>query len=494
MRDSYVGDIGDFAKYGLLRAVGAGRRLGVAWYLCGDAEKVGKRDGRYIDYLRRPEQWRHLDCDLFDTLKGMVEEGRRSVAEIQKSGILGDAEFADDPVDAAGVPVPVRKREGWRRQWFDGVLNRLSACDLVFADPDNGLYADERFDPEKTENAKRIPLAEVIALAAGRTAIVYHHNGRQRGGHIREIDDWMSRIPGCALAWYWWRWSNRTFFIINPDAEMEYRVERFAERWRATGELVRAASCARKPVSRAVSMAGGNRSPSAGPSGTRRLTQESGVEPVSAAADNPGPVVVSRADAIHRRILDMLIGRYDQRIMNNTQRGDYVECMIASALGADWRLTSEEGWDWAAWDCEHAASGARLEIKQSAAQQTWDDELHRPRRDPRFDIRPRRGYWPKDGGPWVANPGRHVDVYVFGWHGEAGEHADHRDATQWRFFVVTEETLPAAQKSIGLGGLQKIAVPCGVAELARAVEKTCPAHENLKAARKRAIAAIEVTR
>ena len=39
----------------------------------------------------------------------------------------------------------------------------------------------------------------------------------------------------------------------------------------------------------------------------------------------------------------MLIRRYDRRIMNNVQRGDYVECMVATALGADWRLTSEEG-------------------------------------------------------------------------------------------------------------------------------------------------------
>ena len=35
---------------------------------------------------------------------------------------------------------------------------------------------------------------------------------------------------------------------------------------------------------------------------------------------------------MHKRILEMLIGRYDQRIMNNVQRGDYVECMIATAL------------------------------------------------------------------------------------------------------------------------------------------------------------------
>ena len=487
MRDSYVGDIGDFAKYGLLRSVGEGRRLGIAWYLCAEPEKVGTGDGRHTGYLREPERWRHFDSDLFDTLKGLVEEDKRSVAEIQNSGILGDAEFVGDPVDCAWVGD--RESGNGRRQWFERMLSRLSACDLVFADPDNGLYVDAQFNPEKRENAKRIPLAEVMALAAGRTAIIYHHNGRRRGGHILEINEWMSRIPGCAFAYYWRRWSNRTFFIINPDPETECRVERFVERWRGTGELVRAASSERRPVSTAaISMRGGNLSQSAGRSGTRKSTEESGAGSVSTAADDPGQAVVSGEDVMHKRILEMLIGRYDQRIMNNVQRGDYVECMIATALGADWRLTTEEGWDWAAWDCEHAASEARLEIKQSAARQSWDRESDRPRCNPGFDIRARNGYWPKDGGPWVADPGRLADVYVFAWHGKADEQADHRDATQWRFFVVAERLLPTGQKNVGLSRLERIADPCSVGELAQAVEKACPARENLKAVRRRTVA------
>ena len=80
---------------------------------------------------------------------------------------------------------------------------------------------------------------------------------------------------------------------------------------------------------------------------------------------------------MHERILDMLVRRYKQPIMNNVQRGDYVECMIALALGEEWKLTSEDGWDWAAWDCEHRVSGARLEIKQSATRQSWYCETKR---------------------------------------------------------------------------------------------------------------------
>ena len=109
---------------------------------------------------------------------------------------------------------------------------------MVFADPDNGLVADDRFRPERKEDAKRIPLAEATALAEGRTAVIYHHNGRRAGGHLSEIRCWMGQLPGCSCAYYWRRWSNRTFFFINLDAEAERRLRRFVERWESHGELV----------------------------------------------------------------------------------------------------------------------------------------------------------------------------------------------------------------------------------------------------------------
>ena len=113
MRDRYVGDIGDFAKYGLLRAIGKGKRLGVVWYLCADLEVGNTGDGHHIAYLQRPDDWRHLDPDLFDTLKNLIDEKRRSVAEIAKSRLLGSADFADEPVEV--TQIAVRERESWRR-------------------------------------------------------------------------------------------------------------------------------------------------------------------------------------------------------------------------------------------------------------------------------------------------------------------------------------------------------------------------------------------
>ena len=186
----------------------------------------------------------------------------------------------------------------------------------------------------------------------------------------------------------------------------------------------------------------------------------------------------------HEDILGMLKHRYDRPIMNNVYRGDYVECMIASALGADWRLTWMDGWDWAAWDVEHTPSSARLEIKQAAARQTWDKGPTPARRNPAFDIAPRSGYRTREGD-WIDTPGRHADAYVFAWHGRDDDHADHTDPQQWRFFVVAERDLPQGQKSIGLKRLTAIAESCGVVELRRAVETACTAEHDFKAALER---------
>ena len=233
MQDRYVGDIGDFAKYGLLRAVSGllgdvgKKRLGVAWYLNRNRAASSSGDGRLTGYLNAPERWRYLDDELFDTLKKLVCRGRRSVAEIQASGILGNATFHDEPVN-------VKRREAW----FKGVIARLHDCDLVFADPDNGLYPDHRFNGAKAENSKRISLRELKRLAEGRTAIVYHHFHRSYS-HDQQLREWMNELPECQYVYRWRARMPRAFFLITDDEEIERRLGAFATRWKAHGSLVR---------------------------------------------------------------------------------------------------------------------------------------------------------------------------------------------------------------------------------------------------------------
>jgi hypothetical protein len=53
MQNRYVGDVGDFAKYALLRSISNGTpralRLAVIWYLYPD--EIHNSDGRHVSYL-----------------------------------------------------------------------------------------------------------------------------------------------------------------------------------------------------------------------------------------------------------------------------------------------------------------------------------------------------------------------------------------------------------------------------------------------------------
>ena len=75
MQNRYVGDIGDYLKLGILRALSPGFHLGIAWWLFPDESH--NRDGRHISYLSHPDQWRHFDPDLFDTLREIVFTRRK---------------------------------------------------------------------------------------------------------------------------------------------------------------------------------------------------------------------------------------------------------------------------------------------------------------------------------------------------------------------------------------------------------------------------------
>ena len=235
MQDRYAGDIGDFAKYALLRALSPEFKLGVAWYLHPD--ESGSTDGRHTTYLERPDEWRDLDGELYDGLRQLVHSGNRTVAAVESASLLPDAVYASERLDIANVPLNCRS--AYRCNWFRGILKRLDGCDFVFADPDNGLLADSRFKPTWKKSAKSISESEARTLSKGRPMMIYHHNTRYKGGHRKEIAHWQGQLPGDVYAYYWRRWSNRTFFLVNGDSRILRALKTFAERWSPHGELIR---------------------------------------------------------------------------------------------------------------------------------------------------------------------------------------------------------------------------------------------------------------
>ena len=232
MQDRYTGDIGDLATYGLLRALADGYRLGVAWYLYPDESH--NKDGQHTDYLDDPDRWRHLDPDLFCALRSIVQSGRRTVRTIENSGLFSNAVFSGRRLTFAGDK---QDRSTKRKNWFQETLNDLSVCDLVFADPDNGLRDNEKYQYGAVKHWKSLPLSEAQTLSAGRTGIIYHHNTRFAGGHVMEIQHWLSRLGPDSLALYWRKTSPRTFFVVHPTAYIRHRIDEFSKQWQPYFEL-----------------------------------------------------------------------------------------------------------------------------------------------------------------------------------------------------------------------------------------------------------------
>ena len=232
MQNRYAGDVGDYAKLALLRSLSPGLSLGVAWYLYPDENH--NDDGRHVSYLNQPEIWRALDPELFDQLSKITRD-QRAVKSLEATDILPRAKFAGMPITSGGLHAS--DRSDARSRWFEEILEAVDGCELVFADPDNGLIDDSAHRRRAPKFGKQIPISEARALAQGRQAVIYHHNTRYPGGHELEIGTWQTRLGPNTVAVRANAYSCRTFFILNPCDRTIQRAIDFANRW--SGHKVR---------------------------------------------------------------------------------------------------------------------------------------------------------------------------------------------------------------------------------------------------------------
>ncbi len=169
-------------------------------------------------------------------------------------------------------------------------------------------------------------------------------------------------------------------------------------------------------------------------------------------------------------ILNRLFARlYGNPVVRNDLRGELVEEIIGLALEPDWALC---GADWGGCDLIHEATGLRMQVKQSAARQSWSAGAPSAQPTPRFSIAQKTGRW--EGATWIPGAGRNAELYVFAWHPVVTDDCDHADAAQWLFHVVPERALPPT-KSIGLPQVRALAEPVDMASLRATVERTLAA-------------------
>lgn len=170
MKNQYFGDINDYRKYGLLRALqSAGdTSLIVAWMLTPDD---GGRDGGFRSYLKDRPIWANYDPGLFAGLADLLRlPSQRSVSLIEGSGLLPRTRYY-----TAVVPDMRSERENWRM----GLLRAASGVDFVFLDPDNGIEVASKPVGRKG-SSKYVTWREIQSLwEAGCSLLIYQHFRRE---------------------------------------------------------------------------------------------------------------------------------------------------------------------------------------------------------------------------------------------------------------------------------------------------------------------------
>ena len=194
MQDRYTGDIGDFSKLGLLRALRAqGLTIGLNWYLTPDESH--NSDGRHVGYLFQ-ERYRAYDEGLWSELRKIVEAEERQVRSMERGEIL-EATFFSDRLDFAGMGR--QERSACRASWFGRSLEVLAGNDVVCADPDNGLVVPSA-EGRPRENKYILPSEVAAYYASGSSVIYYQHKARKKDSAYVEQLGCLLRESGLADA------------------------------------------------------------------------------------------------------------------------------------------------------------------------------------------------------------------------------------------------------------------------------------------------------
>jgi hypothetical protein len=224
MQNRYIGDVGDFAKYALLRAIAreTNLRIAVIWYLYSDEDH--NADGRHISYLR-DDAFAQLDPSLHAALARLIHQGKRSVRSLAATGILPpDTSFFTNPVSdrRSDTRLSRTQRALSRAAWLKKALASAKDHQLVFLDPDNGLETAsvQRHSPK---GGKYVFWNEVAEFwNAGHSLIIYHHLNRT-ATVARQADvlkaKFRERFPDAPLLRHFLarRGSCRHFWIMAQD-------------------------------------------------------------------------------------------------------------------------------------------------------------------------------------------------------------------------------------------------------------------------------------
>jgi hypothetical protein len=170
LKIQYLGDVNDYRKFALLRALEReGRfKMGVSWMLTPDD---GCADGGNRAYLNEPQKWKQFDPELFEALKRISEKQDSSgLDRFERAHLIPGATYFGAPVTDALVE---------REKLHNHCLSVFAGAELAFFDPDNGLEIASC--PRGRKRSSKFVYYDEIEShwRTGRSALIYQHFPRE---------------------------------------------------------------------------------------------------------------------------------------------------------------------------------------------------------------------------------------------------------------------------------------------------------------------------
>jgi hypothetical protein len=238
MRDQYAGDISDFLKFALLRALAADDcSVGVAWYYNKDHD--GRADGRHTDYIL-DKKWEAVDKALREELERFywrwkADSQERTVGSLERLSFWPNQTSFHGTREGESVPRFVRDRS----DWLQAMECKLASSKLLFLDPDNGVHHRPTIRHATFDDVRKLRSSCRALLLIKFPAFEDHK--KQLKTHAESLrnqsDASMSmtlrtrteiRCEACGSVRQLFRW----FTLIDYDATLETRFRAFQEKLR----------------------------------------------------------------------------------------------------------------------------------------------------------------------------------------------------------------------------------------------------------------------
>jgi len=189
MQNKYVGDIGDYSKFVLIKHIFDGK-CGLIWYLY---PNENNSDGIHIEY----DRYNLKDKEVTKLMKQVSEDKKvheRNIKELEK--VLSkdfNITFFNECIEEENCQFfkDYKKRLSHRKEWFDRALDKIHKCDVVFVDPDNGIQIKSCPTKGRKKSGKFIYFDEINSiLNQNKTLVIYQHLIRKKTDEfVKELKD-----------------------------------------------------------------------------------------------------------------------------------------------------------------------------------------------------------------------------------------------------------------------------------------------------------------